>query len=365
MQKAFNLFKKVSCLFIFVFSFFCSSCEISYAKSEKKLIVYIPPMLASTLINKETEEIAWLDLSSIPNSIKSIYNLLLNYKELAFDKNGAPVNSKIEVLQSSNTNNDYGIGQCDKKIMESLRHEFCQPGNDFDVIRCPYDFRDSCAKNNIFNFDLINNYDEIYFIGYSQGGLVLSSFLSKISPNIACKIKACIFLATPIGGTIEPLYVFNNGVRLGWDFAGILGKIFGVKNISKELTKNWPAMYELLPLTTLNKGNKLLQNKSEYAIEKAKAFQTSLYDKNGKHISEKYNSYYIAGAGTRTMEELSKNSNGTVSISKYDDGDGTVLFKNSHPINAKKEKIYKVNQQHTSILCDEVIKIIINIIKNN
>lgn len=355
---------------VFVNVSFPSSCV---SVLESRALVFVPPMLSSKLKDIKNNEIVWLDFS-----LRSLRNFLQNHSFLQFDEKGKPLNKNIKPFPTKSWNmskvSDYGVGDCDKKIIQNLEKKF-GPKSKYkcDIIRYAYDWRESCSKTSEDLVNLVKKYNEVYFVSCSEGGLLVCDALAKIAKNnnLASRVKCSVFVAVPFRGTLEPLYVFYNGIRLGGLF-GTFANFLGVKNITKKLSRNLPAMYELLPhedsyvTKKIESSNWYKKKNGELKgfLKNANSFHRKLYNKS-KHIVEYYNSYFICGTGIDTMASLQGKEK--LEISKTADGDGTVINVNSYPRSINKDRIINVkNVKHTQMsISDSVINSINKILENN
>ena len=261
-----------------------------------------------------------------------------------------------------------------KKIIQNLEKKFgLKSKYKCDIIKYAYDWRESCSKTSGDLVNLVKKYNEVYFVSCSEGGLLVCDALAKISKdnNLASRVKCSIFVAVPFRGTLEPLYVFYNGIRLDGLF-GTFANFLGIKDITKKLSRNLPSMYELLPHED-SYVTKKIESSSWYKkkngdlkefIKSANSFHRKLYN-NNRHIVGYYNSYFICGTGIDTMASLQGKEK--LEISKTSDGDGTVIFTSSYPRGINKDRIINVkNVKHTQMsISDSVLNSIDKILENN
>lgn len=341
---------------------------------DSRALVFVPPMLSSKLQDtKNNNEIVWLDFS-----FRSLLKIRKNLSYLKFDENGRPLRKSIKAFPTKNWNinvlSDYGVGDCDKKIIQNFEKKF-GPKSEYkcDVIRYAYDWRKSCSETSDGLVDLAKKYNELYIVSCSEGGLLVCDALAKIlkDNDLSSKIKCSVFIAVPFCGTLEPLYVFYNGIRLG-GWLGMLANFFGINDITKELSRNLPAMYELLPqddyyVTKKIKSSIWYKRKTgdlKEFIKEANKFHKNLYIGN-KHVANCYNSYFVCGSGVDTMAGLCGKDK--LGICKTADGDGTVLFTSSYPVGINKNKVIKVkNIKHEEmIVSDYVLNAVDKILADN
>ena len=367
-----GLLKIISCFLLIFINF--PTYVLCLSTHNSRALVFVPPMLSSKLQDtKNNNEIVWLDFS-----FRSLIKIRKNLSYLQFDENGKPLRESIKAFPTKNLNmnvlSDYGVGDCDKKTIQNLEKKF-GPKSEYkcDIIRYAYDWRKSCSETSDGLVDLAKKYNELYIVSCSEGGLLVCDSLVKIlkDNDLSSRIKCSVFIAVPFCGTLEPLYVFYNGIRLG-GWLGMLANFFGIDDITKELSRNLPAMYELLPqedcyVTKKIKSSVWYKRKTgnlKEFLKEANRFHKNLYI-GDKHIASCYNSYFVCGSGIDTMACL--RGKDKLKIYKTADGDGTVLFTSSYPIGIDKDKVIKVkNTKHEKMtVSDSVLNTINKILDNN
>jgi len=389
--KRFKSFLMALCLFV---SFFSCGNLTSFAKEGKKAVIYVTSMLSSTLSDKENDnKILWLD---------SILNFLWDPNAVGCDENGDSINKNVVALNSTKDIKDenkknlikYGVNSCDKNIMDKLTNEF-GPNTKFncDVVRFAYDWRKSCEEISEGLLDVIKDYDSVYFVSYSQGGIIVSSALNKLleksDHKTLNKVKSCIFIAVPFYGTLEPWFVFENGIRLGGKgFLGKIASLIGINKITKNLTRNFKSMYEMLPseeyFSIKAEGSKtegtpdVVKSVNSYeemvnAIEKFDWYKKKdkskkdfiLSAKNIKnkwssgvyrYLAENKNCFFICGTGIDTLYRLGYDKDKNLLISETAPGDYGMIYNSTFPVGTDGSRIYSVNGvKHTKMVNNEEV----------
>lgn len=389
MLKRFKSFLMALCL---LFSFFSCGTLKSFAKSDKKAIIYVTSMLSSALSDKENNnKTLWLD---------SILNFLWDPNAVGCDENGDSINKNVVALNSIKDIKDenkknlikYGVNSCDKNIIDKLTSEF-GPNTKFncDVVRFAYDWRKSCEEISEGLLDVIKNYDSVHIVSYSQGGIVVSSALNKLLENsdykTLNKVKSCIFIAVPFYGTLEPWYVFENGIRMD-GFLGKVAKFIGINKITKNLTRNFKSMYEMLPSeeyfsikaegSKIEKAQSGVKSANSYdemvnAIEKfdwykkkdkskkdfilsAKNIRNKLSGGVYRYLAENENFFFICGTGIDTLYRLGYDKDKNLLISETASGDYGMIYNSTFPAGTSSYRIFTVNGvKHTEMVNNEKV----------
>ena len=398
MLKRFKSFLMALCL---IFSFLYSGTLTSFAKSNKKAVIYVTSMLSSALSDKENNnKTLWLD---------SILNFLWDPNAVGCDENGDSINKNVVALNSTKDIKDenkknlikYGVNNCDKNIVEKLTSEF-GPNTEFncDIVRFAYDWRKSCEEISEGLLDTIKDYDSVYFVSYSQGGIIVSSALNKLleksDTKTLNKVKSCIFIAVPFYGTLEPWFVFENGIRID-GFLGKIASLIGISTITKNLTRNFKSMYEMLPsreyfsinaesskTEKTQSGVKSVNSYDEMvnAIEKsdwyknknkikknfvpnAKNIKNKLSGGVYKYLAENKNCFFICGTGIDTLYRLGYDKDKNLLISETAPGDYGMIYNSTFPVGTDESKIFAVKGvKHTEMVNNkEVLSKISEVLK--
>lgn len=399
--------------FLLIISLFHLPCL--FAEGENKAILIVPGVLSSGLFyNGQTNlkyyqnEALWLGTTdSKVRSTKAIFKLLIYNNDLTCDENGIPTNknvglpcdNKFPTVYDENIAR-YGVFSCYKKAIDLMEKKF---GNhtpyNYKVLLYNYDWRLDCSKNSELLTSEIMKYDEVILIGYSLGGLIsCKSACELLNAGGIDKIKSFISVATPYNGTVEPLYVLENGMVTGDSFMDSVIRFLNIPKIVRKIAYNCPAMYQLFPTrkffernpegyirnlsgtdvnsysSTINTiSSKPWYKKSDGTnkdfLNVADEFHNSLYV-NNKHIINYINSYFIVGAGYKTMCKLNlaENSKQKTTISKFTEGDGTIPLNYSGlpPMEVEdNSRIFIVKSKHNEIFNnDNAINYMVDIIEN-
>ncbi len=231
-------------------------------------------------------------------------------------------------------------------------------GNGYYVEFFSYDWRLSNAVSavELDSFIEEHNYDNITLIAHSMGGLVASSYLA-MGPEQQSKIEGLYYLAAPLLGSPEMANVlgrldFSNltGGDIPTLFTEILNEILSYVTITPDALQNllctYQSVYEMLPteryfslanktymtqrstlgnLSTLNYSQSInaLQTRHCYPFlsslnNNAKNFHNNLFNADGTHISQSYNTYYLYVVGRSTLTTLESISTLNISTNMID-----------------------------------------------
>lgn len=296
----------------------------STAKSSKAIIV-IPGIAGTALKKLPQNQLVWIWVT--------------NFRYLGCDESG---NSEYSISPTTEgglwPGITYGVLNLYKPICTSLENEF---GNEYDVVFFPYDWRMSNADTAELLSDFIDesNYSDVILVAHSMGGLVASKYIKSSTGQ--SKTEKMITLGTPYFGSPRSVYVMETG-----DMFGIC------KNSIKDLAKNFPAVYELMPQSKgfsdyIKKGSTVLSGYSKTTaflktldwgkkstgsaktmFTTANSFNNTLYN-GSTHIanSEKVPTYKIFGTGIETIQTVCYDSNGNYTGTvTTNTGDETVLI---------------------------------------
>lgn len=334
--------------------------------SHNKAIVVIPGIGGTTLENA-TGDTVWF--STLP--------FYLN--QMQCTQNGSSVN----VIHTSSEHFPLLEIGC-IPLWISLYDSF---SSDYDVLLFRYDWRLSCANAATQLEAFVQDYTEVIFVAHSMGGLVASKFLATSSANRA-KVSKVITIGTPYMGSVKGLFVMESG-----DFTPFL-PLPAQKETVKNLVKNFPAVYELLPTSRyLNchpsyiktyyglfgmgthtsswnfmKSRAWGKNGStpKVMFSQAESFHDSL-NVNGSHIANGHLTEFhmIIGFGTDTPSTVVYRGGTSSSILKYkynNNGDGTVSTA-SAVNNRGSNTVLHVRESHALLISNSsVINEVIGII---
>ena len=390
MLKRFKSFLLALSLF---FNFvFCGSAKSS-AQGGKRLILYVTSMLSSTLTDvKNGNEIVWLDI------LKFLWD---SGAAIECDDDGNSKNKNIVALNSTygikdeNTKNSikYGVYGSDKEIMMFLINHF-GPNTKYncDVVRFAYDWRKSCAQTAKELLKIIKKeeYTSVHIVCYSQGGrlvsLAINELLKEYDNTTLDKIKSYIFVAVPFYGTLEPWFVFENGMRTEDNLLlRLAASMLNIYEKTKKLTINFKSMYELFPskeyyefeqnakktaeaLSVNSYGGmkKSIEESSWYRKKdgKSKSFLADaekVYDKLRKggvyeYLAKNENCFFICGTGIDTLYRLGYDKNKNLLVSEVASGDYGMVYKSAFPQGTDESRVFPVEKiKHTEMVKNKVV----------
>lgn len=374
---------RAAVLFLFLFlDGLCPGFLVAFAKGGKTAIVYVPPLLSSSLHdNANKDETVWLDLD-----IFSLISLVRNYDRLSFNENGLPINPNItsSIKCGGSKRGEirdirkFGVANGDKGMMDMLNSVF-GPTTVYgcDIIRFNYDWRKSSWNVSEGLLGLFDDYESICFVGYSKGCRVASCLLARIwgDAEKLSKIKCCVFVAGPFYGSSKAWYVLENGIVTGSRFLDFFAWLFGVKKMTRELAKNYPSMYELLPdedyfkikaPVTSELGRekdyvvvndfstmkcfiedsdwyKKSDKENKVFIDEAKVERKRVFDKVSDYLAKSGRCFYIYGDGVDTAYRLGRSRDGEFVVFATTGGDGTVACFSAHPRGVGNSNLFSVS----------------------
>ena len=385
--------KYILVCFFSIISFFFIVKHINKKKEEeKKAIILVPGIGASELFYNSTNNKNYFKGEAIffPNKI-SLFNInqfaedlekiINNLEILECDEKGVPINRDVgllkdidEVKTREKNLHDYGNFLLFKEIKTLLNSIFMTKNkHKEEIIFFNYDWRLSCNINGDLLTKLINKYDKVTLIGYSMGGLISCKAMCNLFKKSKLdKIENYISISVPYNGSALALYALLTGIIEDNNFLNFFYKSLECDKKVKNLLKNYPSIYELLPTEEyfarskgfLKNNTGVLLNYPETIdfieknqqlnsslLKKAVSFHKDLFMKQ-KHILEYVkNKYFFIGTGYDTTSELKLGKD--IKISKYELGDNTVEMQNSAipPIkDIQNLNIYKIKTSHRDIL---------------
>jgi len=268
-------------------------------------------------------------------------------------------------------------------MYKGLLEEF---SDERDVVFFSYDWRYSTQTTAEELEAYINghHYESVMLVCHSMGGIVASNYLARSTENRQ-KVEKIVTVGTPYGGSPKALFTFQTGKFLD---VPIIDDLF------KDLAKNLPSVYELLPYqNAINAGyeyvsllddsgnisgygtdetNKMIEdNFNSRLLSKALKTEDKVYA-GGQHImnSADVDLTIIAGTNCDTINKIYVNESGeAVKIGKSAAGDGTVplwsaILSNGAYFN---HPIYLVNGvTHSSLFGDaDVVSAVRAILRGN
>ena len=385
--------KYILVCFFSIISFFFIVKHINKKKEEeKRAIILVPGIGGSEFFYNSTNNKNYFKGEAIffPNKI-SLFNInqfaedlekiINNLEILECDEKGVPINRDVgllkdidEVKTREKNLHDYGNLLLFKKI-KTLLNSIFMTKNKYkeEIIFFNYDWRLSCNINGDLLTKLINKYDKVTLIGYSMGGLISCKAMCNLFKKSKLdKIENYISISVPYNGSALALYALLTGIIEDNNFLNFFYKSLECDKKVKNLLRNYPSIYELLPTEEyfarskgfLKNNTEVLLNYQETIdfIEKNQQLNSSLFKKavsfhkdlfiKQKHILEYVkNKYFFIGTGYDTISEIKLDKD--IKISKYELGDNTVEIRNSAipPIkDIQNLNIYKIKTSHREIL---------------
>ena len=385
--------KYILVCFFSIISFFFIVKHINKKKEEeKRAIILVPGIGASELFYNSTNnknyfkgeaiffpnKISFFNINQFAEDLEKIIN---NLEILECDEKGVPINKDVgllkdidEVKTREKNLHDYGNLLLFKEIKTLLNSIFMTKTKyKEEIIFFNYDWRLSCDINGDLLAKLINEYDKVTLIGYSMGGLIsCKAMCNLLKKSKLDKIENYISISVPYNGSVLALYTLLTGIIEDNNFLNFFYESLECDKKVKNLLKNYPSIYELLPTEEyfarskgfLNNNTGVLLNYQETIefIEKKQQLNSSLFKKavsfhkdlfiKQKHILEYVkNKYFFIGTGYDTISELKLGKD--IKISKRELGDNTVEIQNSAipPIkDIQNLNIYKIKTSHREIL---------------
>lgn len=217
-------------------------------EKHKKAIYVLPGYMGSKLYDSSGKEI-WVDPSALQDDITA-HSVPFGDDSILLQNNDG-TGTKVHVDMDKDL---YGAQDTYEDLMKRLKSEFSK---EFDVVFFPYnwlgDLNDSA---NLLAEDInTKGYKSVVLITHSTGGLLASTYIASSRKN-KLKVEKAIMLAPPLFGTYTSLapieygktsdldsMLKNNGIENGW-----LGLKYNlIYNWVKDVTKNSPTTYQLLP----------------------------------------------------------------------------------------------------------------------
>lgn len=346
--------------------------------TKKEAIIIVPGFIASCII--DDENIYWDPVNPIR---KSKVDLFSRIKALILDEEGntsvpmwAPTMKDDLDLVGGAINVSYDLFYDVKNRFEDR----------YDVMMFQYDWRidNRISAAQLDTFIKENKWDKVILLGHSMGGVVISSYLT-MGEKQREKVKMMSTFGTPYLGMVEIIGLMETGF---FPFADdSLTSL--IQPFLKSLSMNMPAIFQLLPSKYLLQGsyyaneeegmssfiriegengweyltnwNDIKQfissrpwakyNQTEGKIGQVKDMYTNALqlqedffykDDKGvmRHITEKVNSYYFAGAtskvATRIDFDIEGKANRVESSNAFHDG---TVSKNSALINNEPDNV--------------------------
>ena len=365
-------------------------------------IIWLPERLTELLEIKEQiiQQFSQQDFSDTTNSEKpsiSIFDTLIALvpdvvealERLKLDSSGlAPF--KIRAKQVEPQDSYVGTFDSATKLYKTCLEKY---GETRDVVFYGYDWRKSVAETatQLKMYIDSREYEKVTFVCHSMGGVVASYYLAE-NENDLEKVGRVITLGTPFGGSPKALLTLEEGKFLEMKIPILNTLLYATL---KELSRNYPSVYELLPYNLLidnggnyimeispdntcmlmdkewtehyisDKGNELNQRMFRDALET----QRKIY-RSGEHIlnNEKIDAHIIAGYGRETLMMIETSGGSITGTQRNDRGDGTVPLISATQTNGQffNKPIYLVDGvKHGDMLKDDnLIDLVCQIIDN-
>ncbi|WP_341347072.1 hypothetical protein [Paenibacillus sp. FSL H3-0469] len=219
--------------------------KISYKpKDEGKYRFVITPTDASSYTNECTVTVYKDRIIFLHGTMGS--ELFIGENKIWMPNNspGALVDiSKLQMNSSGESVLDVKAGHSLDEYYSNIISFLSDKG--YKVVDAAYDWRMSSSKNAVNLKQIIEKeralypYSNYYIIAHSMGGLVATEFIRQGNGHL---IKKMITLATPFLGTPQAAYMFETG-----NITGDSTKDWYIHNSIKDIEKNIPSLYELLP----------------------------------------------------------------------------------------------------------------------
>lgn len=347
----------ISFMMIFSTAIFSVGAENNDTRATKSKAIVIIPGIAGSKLQNSSSQVVWLSTAN-PGRMT----------QLECNENGASVNSISTI-----SNDTDGVLNTGKELYDALESAY---SNSYDIIFFSYDWRMSCSAAASLLSTKLSSYNEVIIVAHSMGGLVASKYLATSNSN-RNKVSKFISIGTPYTGSAKALHMMETG-----EFIKIpVINISPYKNTIKSLVCNFSAIYELLPTSRyftnntgyIKTGTTLLSNhtdswnfmkarewgkksngSSKTMFSNATSFHNSLLV-NGTHVANGglVDTYKIYGKGEDTISRIIYASDGTISISVVNTGDGTVCIQSAtNTLGANGSKVYGFNAKHLELIKD-------------
>ena len=334
----------------------------------KTPVLIIPGIAGSEL--KNGDDLIWADLGQMFLDINDQFLT----ENLGLDENGQPVDSNIKTGNVIEQLPDVPIidaGAFNVDTFKTLREDL--ETNSYvlnqDLFYFSYDWRldltdtATLLKNKIDEIKLQTDSEKINIVAHSMGGLLAKEYINQ---NGKENIDKLIFVGTPHLGAPKAGKVILTGDKMGIPWLE--------KERLKELSKNYPAIHQLLPKQTYfdlvgpyikkifqiipseissvldyNQTKQFLidQGSSQNVFDLAENFfNNNLEDLDLSGIK----AYNIAGCTTATQGGYQVYPSGDISLVKYRAGDRTVPLVSGDSINLLAEnKFYSTEGSHAEL----------------
>lgn len=257
---------------------------------------------------------------------------------------GCNIQTESPIVNYYHSRQTYGTLNTYKELYLALYNEF---GKKCDVVFYSYDWRMDPYESarELDEFVKSQGYKRISIVAHSMGGLVASHYFA-MGEEQRGRIHTYLSLGTPYLGSEEAAYAMITG-NIDSFFANII-----VSNEARELCPRIDSMYALLPYRHLWQSTlsvysltgkaasdsfeaeqillqEYIDNYSPERHNTAEAKKERLFTKDGRHVTELVNSYYLVGDGEKTAVGINvpndvRLSSTVTTRTKESAGDGTV-----------------------------------------
>lgn len=310
----------------------------------KKAILVLPGVMGSIYykIDEDTGEKVAIWSGESPDEFLSSFR---NMDLLVCDDEGIPMHDNVYVADwndkelwkyGSNLKMIAGPDQLPNEgdvirtMTQGLEDEF---GDRYDVRVYQFDWRLDLRYlgEQLENFINQEGYTEVILVTHSMGGMVASNYLARSQANCD-KVSLFVPIACPFLGSVEIYSYMETGAFPGYDDIGIdLKKLTGFGNTIQSAYQlfPFPALYDSYPegvspvsvngvglsydeASILLKQRAWAQKKNSSGVRPQ--FDTipdainGLYDAEGKHITTKVNTYFIATNSYKTRYNINYSS---------------------------------------------------------
>jgi pimeloyl-ACP methyl ester carboxylesterase len=235
-------------------------------------LVFIPGIMGSNLLNGDhlvwadpEDLVVWEDLF-VPDLLYELIGFWhpLHVLRLAEDGRSPllPAYKNVQTIQGISgvltriKGWALGVYPVDEDEYETVIQHFLGQGyrENVDFWAFPYDWRKdlrlAAGDLNALIESIVSQtgHSQVYIVAHSMGGLVARQYISHADYQANARLRKAVFLGTPFLGAPKAFYTLQRGVcQKQVEIVGL--KWFCVPNrvVVKELVKNYPGFYALLP----------------------------------------------------------------------------------------------------------------------
>ena len=359
-----------------------------FANEKPNVIIFIPGLYGSELIDNQSGENRWANVS-----------------EILFER------KRLTVCEHSDTScASMSVGKVIKEVdvipyvwsqpvyIEILEHLRQLSGNLADIVEFPYDWRVGVTEHVQRLDELVEQYKNkgknVHVVAHSMGGLLVSYYLQYGTQPLSSttlsdvgrkKISSVVMAGVPFKGSAE---AFINLIH---------GATFYGNDIMFDINtyRTFASIYQLLPagnttlltpsFSSLNIDLKSTENWAHHKwshdvptpinmdyLESSQLLEEKLHSHNISSSTDKVNVLYIRGKGHPTLDKiiwdqkrdrwitgLELPEQAKLNSTQYEDGDLSVTFDSSElPAGLKKQwnvKEVVVNEEHRTLLINDTV----------